>query len=86
MAQKELDCDVDALAIAWVLKSPHSSTTLLGARDVEQLEKCLQSLEVYKKFTPDIEERINKILDNLPQSNERLGSRQTARSPQLRPL
>ena len=54
------------LAIAWCMKFKYLSTALTGARNVKQLEDNIKSLEVYKKLTNEIEERINKILDNNP--------------------
>jgi aryl-alcohol dehydrogenase-like predicted oxidoreductase len=66
LAQKELDCDLSALALAWVVKYKHTSTALIGARNMDQLNKNLKAIEVYKKLTPEIEGRINKILGTNP--------------------
>jgi aryl-alcohol dehydrogenase-like predicted oxidoreductase len=66
LAQKELDCDLAALALAWVLKYKHISSVLMGARNTDTLTKNLKALEVAKKLTPEIEGRVNKILNTHP--------------------
>jgi len=63
---KELDCSVASLALAWAAHNPHSSTIILGASKVEQLEENLKALDVLPKISHDIYQRINKILDNEP--------------------
>lgn len=84
IAEKELDADLTTLAIAWVLKFPHTSTALFGARNIQQLTHCLKSIEVYRKLTPEIEGRINKILGTHPPA--RMDFRKFAPSPHIRPL
>lgn len=66
IATKELECKLTHLAIAWTLKYPHVDSGLIGARTVAQLEDSLKSLEILDKLTPELEARINKILDNNP--------------------
>jgi len=63
---KELGVSQAQLAYAWVLKNPNVSVCLLGASKVSQLEENLKSLEVSKKITPEIYERIEKALGNVP--------------------
>jgi aryl-alcohol dehydrogenase-like predicted oxidoreductase len=65
-AKKELDCDLAALALAWVVRYKHTSSALIGARNMDQLSKDLKAVSVYKKLTPEIEGRINKILGTHP--------------------
>ena len=72
------------LAIAWVLKYQHTSSALFGARNINQLTHCLKSIEVYKKLTPEIEGRINKILGTHPPA--RMDFRKFAPGPHIRPL
>jgi aryl-alcohol dehydrogenase-like predicted oxidoreductase len=43
------------------------STAITGARNVSQLEDSIKALELYKKLTPEIEEKIEKILQNRPE-------------------
>ena len=66
---KELGCTQAQLAYAWVLKNHNVSVCLLGATKVTQIEENLKALEVAKKLTPEILERIGKVLDNTPQGH-----------------
>jgi len=63
---KELGCTQAQLAYAWVLKNPNVSVCLLGASRPAQIEENVKALEVAKKLTPELLERINKVLDNAP--------------------
>ncbi|QRW17109.1 aldo/keto reductase family protein [Rhizoctonia solani] len=74
-AEAELGCSVTILALAWAASHPNASTVILGASNPEQLLENLKALETLKKFTPEVREKINKILDNTP-----------APEPNLRPL
>ena len=65
---EEIECKLVHLALAWVIKFPHSSSALIGARDSNQLGECLGALKVVEKLTKTVEERINKILDNFGSS------------------
>lgn len=73
-----------SLAIAWVVKFKYTSTAIMGARNVDQLEKCLKSIEVYKKLTNEVEGRINKILGTHPTA--RTYWKTFSPEPQFRPL
>lgn len=48
------------------MKFKYVSTAILGARNVKQLEENVKALEVIPKLTPEIEAKVNKILDNAP--------------------
>ncbi|CAE6417746.1 unnamed protein product [Rhizoctonia solani] len=74
-AENELGCSVANLALAWAASHPHASTVILGATKPEQIIDNLKALEVIKKITPEVREKINKILDNDPTPE-----------PNLRPL
>lgn len=63
---QEIGTSLAKLAIAWCVKNPNVSTVILGASKVAQLEETLQSLDVVSKITPEIEARIEDILDNKP--------------------
>ncbi|KAF8738803.1 Aldo kereductase, partial [Rhizoctonia solani] len=65
-AEKELGCSVSNLALAWAASHPHASTVILGATKPEQVIDNLKALEIIKKITPEVREKINKILDNDP--------------------
>lgn len=51
---------------------------------MDQLTKCLKSIEVYKKLSPEIEGRINKILGTNPPA--RTDFRKNVPEPHIRPL
>lgn len=63
-----MNCSLAQLAIAWVLKFKYTSTAVLGARNMTQLENNIKSMEVLPKLTEEMETRINKILDNPPEA------------------
>lgn len=62
----ELQCSVAALALAWLVRNPNTSTVILGASSPHQVVDNLKALEVIPKLTPEIMEKIEKILDNKP--------------------
>ncbi|KAL5519579.1 hypothetical protein ACEPAH_1262 [Sanghuangporus vaninii] len=66
LAQKELGCNLNHLALAWVAKQPSTSTVILGASRPEQVVDNLKALEVIPKLTPEILDKIEKILKNKP--------------------
>ena len=51
---------------------PTTSTIILGASKPEQVLDNLKALDVIPKLTPEILERIEKILDNKPSPQVRL--------------
>jgi voltage-dependent potassium channel beta subunit len=59
-------CTLPILAIAWVIKNPDVTTCILGTSKVEQLQENLKALDVVKLITNEVEEEIEKILDNAP--------------------
>lgn len=61
-----LDASLAALAIAWTIRNPNVTTTILGATRKEQLVENFKALEVVNKLTPDVMEDIEKILQNKP--------------------
>ena len=54
------------LAVAWTIKNPDVSTTILGASKPHQLEETLQSIELTESLSDDIMSKIEEILDNKP--------------------
>ena len=62
----ELGVSVATLSIAWTLKNPNVTTTILGATKKEQLTENLKALEVVDKLTPDVLKRIDDILGTKP--------------------
>ncbi|KIY66016.1 voltage-gated potassium channel beta-2 subunit [Cylindrobasidium torrendii FP15055 ss-10] len=63
----ELGVSTAALALAWVAKSPNTGTVILGATSPEQVLENLKAIEVLPKLTPEILERIEKVLGNKPE-------------------
>ena len=63
---KEIDCTQAQLALAWTLVSKNVSTCLFGATNLSQIENNIKAVEIYKKITPEIGARIEKILENKP--------------------
>lgn len=63
---KDIGTALPKMAIAWTLKNPHVSTTILGASKVEQLKETLSSLDVVPLLTASVMEKIDGILQNKP--------------------
>jgi len=63
---KKLDANVAQLALAWLLRLPEISSVITGASRVSQVHQNLKAIELKEKFTPDVLERIEVILDNNP--------------------
>ncbi len=61
-----LGCSLAQLAIAWTIKNPRVSTTILGATKVAQLRENLGALEVAARITPSELEQIEAVLQNRP--------------------
>lgn len=62
----EMGTSLAKLAIAWTVKNPNVSTTILGASKKEQLIENLQALDVVPMLTPEIMDKIETILNNKP--------------------
>jgi len=65
-AESELGCNVGQLALAWCVKNPNVTTTLLGATSVEQLTENLDSIQVAERLTPQHMAHIEELLGNRP--------------------
>ncbi len=64
---RELNTTMPRLAIAWCLLNPHVSTVITGASKISQIHDNMQATELVSALTPDIQQRIEAILDNKPQ-------------------
>ena len=64
---KELGYSQAQLALAWAIANTDVSTCILGFTRLSQVEENLKALELYYKWTPDIEKRIREILGNEPE-------------------
>jgi len=60
--------------LAWVAKNPNTSTVILGASKPEQITENLKAIEVIPKLTPEVLEKIEKILGNVPETQVRRSS------------
>ncbi len=63
---EKLGVTMASLAIAWTINNPNVSTAILGATKKEQLYDNLKALEVLPKLSPEVLEKIEKILMNKP--------------------
>ncbi|MEO8415080.1 MAG: aldo/keto reductase [Ginsengibacter sp.] len=66
----KLGVSTAALSIAWCIKNPHVTTAILGATKKQQLLDNLSAVDVVAKLTPDVMEKIEKILQTKPKSPE----------------
>jgi voltage-dependent potassium channel beta subunit len=64
---QELGCSLAQLALAWCLKNPNVSTVITGASKVPQVTENMKALDILPKLTPDVMDRIEKILSNKPE-------------------
>jgi len=70
---EEIGATMTSLALAWTIKNPNVSTCILGATKVEQLHENIKALDVIPRLTPEVMEKIEKILDNKPLRSENFG-------------
>ena len=63
---KELGYTQAQLALAWAAANKDVSTIIFGASKLYQLEDNLKSLELIGKWSHEIENKIEAILDNAP--------------------
>jgi voltage-dependent potassium channel beta subunit len=66
----KLGISVASLSIAWCIKNPNVSTAILGATKKEQLLDNLKALEVLATLTPEVMEKIEKIMQTKPHLSE----------------
>jgi voltage-dependent potassium channel beta subunit len=64
---QELECTLAQLGLAWCLKNPNVSTVITGASKVSQVAENMKALDVLPKLTPDVMDRIEKVLSNKPE-------------------
>jgi voltage-dependent potassium channel beta subunit len=65
---KSLGGNITQLALAWVLRNKDVSSAICGFSSVSQVEDNLKALDLLKKFTPEIDEKLEKILNNKPET------------------
>ena len=66
LTEKEFGATLAQLALAWAIKYQYTSSALVGARNVAQLDDCLKTIVLVKKSTPEFEGKVNKILGTTP--------------------
>ncbi|MDQ6608793.1 MAG: aldo/keto reductase [Bacteroidota bacterium] len=62
----ELGASVATLSLAWTIKNPNVTTTILGATKKEQLIENLKALDVLPKLTSEVMKRIDDIMGTKP--------------------
>lgn len=62
----EMGATLSQLALAWTLKNPHVSTTILGASKTEQLAENLKAIDFVAKLDDGVMMAIEGILKNKP--------------------
>ena len=65
---KELGGTMPQFALAWAVVNQDTTTCILGASKVSQLEENLKALDLVAKWTPEIEARVDQILGNKPEN------------------
>ena len=67
---EELGCGMAQLALAWCLTNPDVSTVITGASKPEQVEQNMRAMDVLPLLTPEVLDRIERILDNAPEPEQ----------------
>jgi voltage-dependent potassium channel beta subunit len=68
---QSLAASTTQLALAWLLRLPQVSSVITGASHVGQVHENLKAAELRTKLTPDVLERIEAILGNDPNAQDR---------------
>lgn len=64
---KEMKCTQAQLALAWCLVNKDVSTAVIGSTKPHQLDDSLGALELMKKWTPELEKKIEEVMQNKPE-------------------
>jgi voltage-dependent potassium channel beta subunit len=64
----QLPCTMAQLGLAWCLKNPNVSSVITGASRPAQVTENMKALDLAPKLTPEVMERIDAILDNVPKA------------------
>lgn len=62
----KLGISTAVMSIAWCISNPNVSTAILGATKKQQLTENLKALDAVPLLTPDVMEKIEKIMMNKP--------------------
>jgi len=63
---KDVEMTMPQLGVSWCLKNENVSTVILGASKTSQLKENLQAAGKKDLITPEVMEKIEKILQNKP--------------------
>lgn len=63
----EIGISMPVLGVAWCIRNPNVSTAILGASRTSQLEENLKAIEAIDLLTDEVMDRIDAILDNIPE-------------------
>jgi len=63
---KEYGVTQPQLCLAWTLANKDVSTALLGFTRVEQVEENMKAVSLYNRWSQEIEDKIEKVLNNCP--------------------
>ena len=63
---KELDCSQAQLALAWTCANKDTSVALMGFSRLSQVADNIGALTVLAKWSPEIEAKVEAILENMP--------------------
>jgi aryl-alcohol dehydrogenase-like predicted oxidoreductase len=66
----ELNTSLAKLAVAWCIQNKNVSTAILGASKVVQLKETLSSIDLLPKMTAEVNQSIEKILQNKPKETK----------------
>lgn len=64
---KENGCTQAQLALAWAIANKDTSVALLGFTKIEQIHENLKAVEVYQRWSHDLEAKCDAILANQPE-------------------
>ena len=65
---KELGGTLIQLALAWTVANMDTTTCIFGASKVSHLEENLKCLNILAQWTPELEERIEKVIQTKPKT------------------
>ena len=64
---QEVGCSMAQFALAWCLRNPNVRTVITGASRRDQVVENIKALDLVTRLTPDVIERVEKILGNKPE-------------------
>jgi voltage-dependent potassium channel beta subunit len=62
----KLNTSLAVLAVSWCIKNPNVTTAILGATKKEQLTENLKALDIYPKFSDELMNEIETIIQTKP--------------------